>query len=124
MSKTCLLTLWDLVWAQGQSDPTRGWLVLHTRTLICHLQDCKLHTTSVREQARTDAHTNSPGRPQPARNPPLNYSHRPMAPWPVTAETSGSHLTAQPSFQFTSTSSLGLSQSMYPHSTGGSVPST
>lgn len=124
MSKTCLLTLWDLVWAQGQSDPTRGWLVSRTRTLICHLRDCELHTASVRERAGTDAHTNSPVRPRPARNPPLNYSQMPMAPWPVAAETSGSHLTAQPSFQFTSTSSLGLSQSMYPHSTGGSVPST
>lgn len=124
MPKTCLLTLSDLVWAQGQLDPTRGWLVSRTTTLLCHLQDCEFHATSVRQRAEMDAQTNSPARPIPARNPPLDYSQMLLAPWPVAAEASGSHLTAQPTFQFTTTSSLGSSQSMYPPSTSSSVPST
>jgi len=39
----------DLVWAQGQSDPARGWLISHTTTLVCHLQDCELQPKSVRD---------------------------------------------------------------------------
>jgi len=128
MSKTCLLKLWDLVWAQGWSDPACGWLVLHTTTLICHFWDCELQLSSVRQQAGTDTHSNIPVHPQPAINPPSTYPQMPLAPWPVIAKASGSHLTAPPSFQFTNftlTSSLVLySQSMYPPSANGSVPST
>jgi len=39
----------DLIWAQEQTDPVGGWLISHTTTLVCHLQNCELQPKSVRD---------------------------------------------------------------------------
>ncbi|KAG1732754.1 hypothetical protein EDB19DRAFT_1911914 [Suillus lakei] len=42
------------VWATGQHDPQRIWHVSRPKTLMTHIQDCELHTESVRSRARGD----------------------------------------------------------------------
>ena len=54
------------VWAQGQTDPARGWLVSRTTTLTCHLRDCELQPSTVRGNAAAEWTTTSPGRGRPS----------------------------------------------------------
>ncbi|KAH9029946.1 ribonuclease H-like domain-containing protein [Lactarius pseudohatsudake] len=61
------------VWAQGQADRTRGWLVSRTSTLVCHLRDCELQPRSVRERALIEVTMTSPVPSLSAD--PLAYSH-------------------------------------------------
>jgi hypothetical protein len=66
LSCTSLDTFTDavgLVWAHGQSDAAHGWLVSHSTTLICHLQDCELQPKSVRDRVVLD--TTSASRTSP-----------------------------------------------------------
>jgi hypothetical protein len=113
------------VWAQGQNDPARGWLVSRTTTLVCHLRDCQHQPDSVRLKARSEAPA-SPVRPRPVTYHPPDHLQMPLAPWSTTAgEASGSRLTTHPPYQFASTLSVGpYSHPMYLPSTTGSVPSS
>jgi hypothetical protein len=99
MRETCVLTLRDLVWAQGQTDPARGWLVSRTSTLVCHLRDCNLQPPSVRARAQMEA-PSSPVRPRPTINYPPGHSQ-------IPPEASGSGLMAHPPYPIGSTLSAG-----------------
>ena len=119
----CLLTV-GLVWAHGQADPARGWLVSRTLTLICHLWDCELQPRSVRDQALLETSLTSLARVWQASG----LAHGipvPLIPWPITAEASGSRSLTHTPFQLATTLSVGpYSHPMYPPSASTSFLST
>ncbi|OJA10211.1 hypothetical protein AZE42_05520 [Rhizopogon vesiculosus] len=39
------------VWAIGQLNPQRIWLISRPKTLLAHIRDCELHVESVRSWA-------------------------------------------------------------------------
>lgn len=54
-----LLMLTIVVWATGQQDLQRIWLVARPKTLMTHIRDCDLHTESIRSRARGELMTHS-----------------------------------------------------------------
>ncbi|KAF8433040.1 hypothetical protein L210DRAFT_3650107 [Boletus edulis BED1] len=44
------------LWATGQTDTQRIWLISRPTTLLCHLRDCELHPDDVRSRAQRDYH--------------------------------------------------------------------
>jgi hypothetical protein len=74
-----------IVWAPGQMDPTRGWLISRTTTLTCHLRDCELQPAAIRANAAVECSIAMPSRARPQVATP-----QPSVPsgWPATAYAS------------------------------------
>ena len=112
------------MWAQGQAEISRGWLVSRTTTLICHLRDCENQPKSTRDRAQAEAATGSgsPFRTRPA----MTFSQIPV-PWPIMASDSGSRPTTYPPFHYESSLSTGLysqPRNLLSATGSGSTPST